>query len=386
MNTKFKLLIFNLVFFLNCSSPDLSLEGLVNQISINSESKYLIANNISTVHIKKETNLKQSETNQLDVKYFANGILINDDFKTNIAGNYTIWAEVNSLKSNEIILIARPPEEYIPIEFTVVFHIINSNIQSNDIIKVIEQLNKTYRTPLPNLDPNAVDTFIQFKLAENDPNGNMLEEKGITRHQLNPEYTINFEDWMWDIYWDPDYYINIWVGDTGSTFSHGSYPVTECDSTVIGISCEESDDVNYLHGIAMRSAHIRHNANNVISHEMGHFFGLQHAFNNNCYLDSDFCLDTQNYNREYYESHPIGSFRAACDGMKFRSWNIMDYYDQDIRFSITYDQRKRLRTIIESSKWSALLGSQNINTGRFQMQKDIKKPKNYKLNRKNIFN
>jgi len=124
----------------------------------------------------------------------------------------------------------------------------------------------------------------------------------------------------------------------------------------------------------------------VISHEMGHFFGLQHAFNNNCYLDSDFCLDTQNYNREYYESHPIGSFRAACDGMKFRSWNIMDYYDQDIRFSITYDQRKRLRTIIESSKWSALLGSQNINTGRFQMQKDIKKPKNYKLNRKNIFN
>lgn len=386
MKIKKILLLILSILSLSCSDPDPALEDLVNQLTIKTESRYLIANNMSTIPIQILSNLNPVVATQLNIKYFANGILIDKDFKTNIAGNYTVWAEVNSIKSNEIILIARPPEEYTAIEFKVVFHIINSNVLSDDIDKVMEQLNTTFRTPLENLDPNAVDTFLQFKLAENDPNGNTLEEKGITRHQVDPEYTIRFEDWMWDIYWDPDYYINIWVGDTGSTSSYGNYPVTGCSSTIIGISCNDSDNVNYLHGIAMTTNHIEYNRSNLISHEMGHFFGLKHAFNDNCNSDSDYCLDTPNYNREYYDSNSTGIYRESCDGMKYRSWSIMDYYQQEKSFSITYDQRKRLRTIIDNSKWSGVLGSQNISTGRFQIKKNIKKPENYRLNQKNIIN
>ena len=101
---------------------------------------------MSTIPIQILSNLNPVEATQLNIKYFANGILIDKDFKTNIAGNYTVWAEVNSIKSNEIILIARPPEEYTAIEFKVVFHIINSNVLSDDIDKVMEQLNTTFRT------------------------------------------------------------------------------------------------------------------------------------------------------------------------------------------------------------------------------------------------
>jgi hypothetical protein len=130
----------------------------------------------------------------------------------------------------------------------------------------------------------------------------------------------------------------------------------------------------------MRPNHF--NRLNTLSHEMGHFFGLHHVFTYSCDIDFDYCEDTLTYDRSSYET-AMSTFqvkRESCSNINFSSWNIMDYQEQIIRNSITYNQRERMRSIIIDSKWSGYNGTQ----GRFASIKKVKLKTNDTLTKKLI--
>ena len=109
----------------------------------------------------------------------------------------------------------------------------------------------------------------------------------------------------------------------------------------------------------------------TLAHELGHYFGLRHAFseaNVGC-LDTDYCEDTESYDYQEYTMFVqqiyqlmeeqgqdyADSFdweclfeRSTCKGAKFVSHNIMDYaYSYLDEF--TADQRLRVRHVLDYS-------------------------------------
>lgn len=123
-----------------------------------------------------------------------------------------------------------------------------------------------------------------------------------------------------------------------------------------------------------RPDHIAHQFYNndivvTIAHELGHYLGLFHAFTegnsssandvtptDSC-GDTDYCKDTPSYNRYEYNMYrkslaKLGSYtlgnlilRYACDGATFNATNIMDY-EWTLGYSITHDQKERLRNVL----------------------------------------
>ena len=109
-----------------------------------------------------------------------------------------------------------------------------------------------------------------------------------------------------------------------------------------------------------------------MTHELGHYLGLRHAFSENdedqtgssdwC-IDSDFCEDTPTYNKAEHDDYLLkymgnsGTMTQAdyevlvmrndCKhpGVTFRSTNVMDYAISDAdRF--TADQATRMRYVM----------------------------------------
>ncbi len=177
----------------------------------------------------------------------------------------------------------------------VVVHIVHNNgpenISDAQVINAIDYLNEAYSHVSPYDGPNGVNTEIQFCLAKQDPLGNFTT--GINR-VVSATYTdIPYFDSAKDLAlknlsrWDPSLYINIWVikNIQGSTAGYAFLPPGGIASLYDGIVLE--------YGYMGSSK----DANNVLTHEMGHYLGLQHTFeggcpNNNCLTDGDGICDT----------------------------------------------------------------------------------------------
>ena len=113
--------------------------------------------------------------------------------------------------------------------------------------------------------------------------------------------------------------------------------------------------------------------NVTLAHELGHYLGLHHAFDENedaslssrC-VNSDYCEDTPSYDRAaymmnlqamIYEAQQQGKQLAMSEVVKredcrtgetFSSYNLMDY---EISYSdrFTPDQRRRIRHVLTYS-------------------------------------
>ena len=113
--------------------------------------------------------------------------------------------------------------------------------------------------------------------------------------------------------------------------------------------------------------------NVTLAHELGHYLGLHHAFDENessglsadC-IDSDYCEDTPSYNRMAYMMNLKALLQEAVQqgktlsmneavkrencktGQIFSSYNLMDY---EISYAdrLTNDQRNRIRHVLTYS-------------------------------------
>lgn len=178
----------------------------------------------------------------------------------------------------------------------VVVHIIHNNgpenISNAQVFNAIQQLNDAFANSGSYQDPNGVNTDIQFCLAQQDENG--VFTNGIDR-VVSPltNLTVETDDIALKNLsrWDPTRYLNIWIVNSITSISSGpgvagyAYLPTQHGLPEDGIVNEAS-----YFGTTVDDS-------KVLFHEVGHYLGLYHTFengcvNNNCQTDGDRVCDT----------------------------------------------------------------------------------------------
>jgi hypothetical protein len=195
------------------------------------------------------------------------------------SGAFSFFQSSSASKSSEVNTIS-----YIP----VVVHIVHDggpeNISNSQVQTAISNINSKFA--------QSNNYQIQFCLAQRDPFGNSTN--GITRDvsTLTTEIMEIDDISLKNINrWPPTCYLNIWiVGDINSLSSGNG---------VIGYAYLPSAHGLNMDGIVMEANYFGTSSDNdgVGAHEIGHYLGLYHTFqnacnNNNCLLDGDQVCDT----------------------------------------------------------------------------------------------
>ena len=302
-----------------------------------------------------------------------------------------------------------PQGQELKYRIPIVFHVIYAdesnpaqNIPAEKIYAMLDDVNKLYRNAGGD---NAVDLNMEFVLAEFDPQGNRLAEPGIDRvkwltAELDPADVMenNTRKYV-HFLWEPNDYVNVLLYrfTSANILGISTFPYTTQSHPMDGTDVLEDMNItlanlNYVRGVSINSTfvgdvddYLTPNAPGAykelitkqvddgvtLAHELGHYFGLRHAFseaNVGC-LDTDFCEDTKSYNYEeytlfvkqvYQQMEEAGQDyastfnweslfeRTTCRNEPFVSHNIMDYaYSYLDEF--TADQRLRVRHVLDYS-------------------------------------
>ena len=280
------------------------------------------------------------------------------------------YVTANGLKSDVFKVSIREPfaeDAYETITYPVVFHLIQDKTKVElgqgvgaDIVNYAFNTIYNCFARTAAFSQNGADTKIRFRLAEYDPNGRKMEEKGINRYSLstsdlnnlNPEKIKNNPK----ICWDYKRYLNIWIVENmGNSVSTPHYILNTADLNQIqGVSFEQLSleeiekqeysltDIGLIYGA-------RDFAIEDVGYptQMGKFFGLLDTENQK----EDYCEDTFAYNtyKEPWNTALEGSnsrLKISTDGLIFYSVNIMDA--SSYKNTISMDQVKRIRTITDN--------------------------------------
>lgn len=276
----------------------------------------------------------------------------------------------------------------------VVFHVLywNANnkqhyVKEGHLQKVLDLVNQYY-------DNCGVDMGFEFVMATEDPDGNKLEEPGVSREKW--QYTtMDCSAFMGsgdkkykDLLWDTNKYINVVLYNFSDDLVMGiaQFPWLPEPFALDGISQAPKganlSENPYPACVSLNNKYIydlpegndKYSMSNVVvtlSHELGHFLGLYHAFNQlnngntNTNQDTDYCTDTPPYNKAQYDvqltnyltynpeitSKSSDAYKVfvmrknSQTGEEFRSSNIMDYAISDAnRFSA--QQAARVKYIL----------------------------------------
>ncbi|MFT3824513.1 MAG: M43 family zinc metalloprotease [Chitinophagaceae bacterium] len=248
----------------------------------------------------------------------------------------------------------------IPVVVHVLYNSPALNLTDAQIQSQIEVLNRDFRklntdtinTPLV-FKSRAADCFIEFKLAKVDPRGRATS--GIVRKSTSIQF-FGLDDRIkssaigGDDTWDPDRYMNIWVGSlAGSLLGYAS---------VVG-GPKEKDGVviSYRAFGTSGTASYPYDKGRTATHEVGHWLGLRHIWGDQ-YCGNDYVDDTPPQQTSTYgcPQGVVSSCGNTSTGNMYM--NYMDLtYDACINL-FTLGQREKMRDLfVTGGPRNALLRS-----------------------------
>ncbi|MFZ9980791.1 MAG: gliding motility-associated C-terminal domain-containing protein [Cyclobacteriaceae bacterium] len=266
----------------------------------------------------------------------------------------------------------------------VVVHIIHkgepvgtgTNISDAQVMSQIKVLNNDFqrlnddavRTPA-SFSQSAGSMNISFVLASVDPSGKSTS--GIVRVKGNLSgYSRSENDDAKSLsFWPSENYLNIWVCNLTDYFGFTQFPI----STLQGLSASGEAYSRMTDGIIVSYASFgsvndgpfnldnRYNEGRILTHEMGHFFGLRHTWGDGEGCSSTDFIDDTPVQSEPTESCPTGVL-ADCTPQGRMYQNYMDYTYDDCMNLFTTDQVERMKLVLENSprRRSLLIASGDI--------------------------
>ena len=277
----------------------------------------------------------------------------------------------------------------LPVIFHVLYHDATNKkqyVREGHLAMILERVNNIY-------SQCGQDLGLEFCMAEEDPDGNVLKEPGVNRVKINLK-SINSVAFMGygndpkkykSYMWDPNSYINIFLYTFESAGVQGisHLPYLLKPHALEGLTVleyENWDEVPWPQCLSINNEFVYSyddldapaifDISKTIAHELGHFLGLRHAFSEDpitgstdaCY-DSDFCEDTPTYNKAAYDKIMQGYpafddeaiaqlvMREDCEtGEEYISTNVMDYACGYMN-RFTPQQAARIRYVLEHSPY-----------------------------------
>ncbi len=206
----------------------------------------------------------------------------------------------------------------------------------------IDILNEDFLALMGTNGANGTDLQFQFQLAALDPDGDPTS--GITRSNNDTWFDDNGSYWN-ALAWDPTRYLNIYTNKAGGAL--GYVPFLPADGG--GGPGSAADRVVILWSTFGRDAPFGppYDQGRTVTHELGHYFGLEHTFNGSCangsspacYGNGDLICDT---NPEGESTGGCPASKSSC-GSPDPISNYMDYSDDLCMEDFTLEQTRRIR-------------------------------------------
>jgi hypothetical protein len=219
----------------------------------------------------------------------------------------------------------------IPVVVHVVYKTEEENVSDAVIQSQIDALNEDFGMnnieidDVPNEFQNSIaNVDIEFCLAQVDPNGNATT--GIVRRETNLN---QFNDQDGSIFYDNDGgsdswpaedYMNIWVCNLGSFLAGFATFPNDADEGEDGVV------INYIN-FGRVGLDPPYHLGRTTTHEVGHFFGLEHVWGSGSATcsDDDGIADTPNTNTTYIGECPANAENSCSSNDMFM--NFMYYTD-----------------------------------------------------------
>ena len=206
----------------------------------------------------------------------------------------------------------------------------------------VDVLNEDFRARSGSLGENGVDTRIEFSLVTVTPDGHPTT--GIERYASNTWYFDPgpgvVSEMKQAIGWDPDRYFNIYINDGGGLLGYSTFPQDNAGTELDGVV------LDWHHVGRHAPTGGRYDQGRTGTHEVGHYLGLFHTFQNGCgtagapYASGDLLADTAG------QQDPTlgcpGQAPSSC-GSADPVGNYMNYTDDACMTGFTLEQANRMR-------------------------------------------
>ncbi len=265
----------------------------------------------------------------------------------------------------------------IPVVVHVLYNSANENISDEQVKSQLTALNRDFRKSAEKINlPGpfselAADTYIEFSLAVIDPRG--YATTGIVRKKTSiimfgMDDRIKYSGKGGDDAWDPNRYLNIWVGNTsGAIIGYASVIGGPKDKDGVVIRFDAFGTTGRI------SAPFNHGRTAV--HEIGHWLGLYHIWGDK-FCGDDHVADTPPQQAPS-NGCPTGNLPSLCNdqGKGKMYMNFMDFTDDACMTMFTYGQRERMRALFaENGPRYSLLLSDALSTSGVTPTSGVSEP------------
>jgi hypothetical protein len=229
----------------------------------------------------------------------------------------------------------------------VVFHVIRNsagtqgNISEACIQNQVETLNEDFNAIAGSPGAGGVNARIEFVLAAEDPSGS--PSNGITYSDNTTWFNDGGSYWN-SLAWDTSRYMNVYTNTASGNL--GYVPALGCSN----IDGQNQDRVVVLYSaIGNCATSAPFDGGRTLTHEVGHYLGLEHTFSggcsnqSNCNNNGDLICDT------LPQQNPTSncSSSSECGQSHQNQRNYMDYSVDSCFNQFTYEQHLRMRCILE---------------------------------------